>query len=227
MENKKKTVYLMAGGPGDSRGSMTAFMKQALADCDRPNPAVAYIGTASEDDHSFFLFLRKMILKAGASDCFLVPLCRKNPDIEKEKERMAEADAIFLSGGEVDEGAERLQQLGLCSCLKDLREQGKVFFGLSAGSIMMGENWAHWEKEDVDSTSSLISCLGLVPYTFDTHCESENWRELKQVLRLKGDGAVGYGIQSGNMATVDAKGKLSSVFPLDSFINQKGKIVSQ
>lgn len=100
---------------------------------------------------------------------------------------------------------------GLDSFLKELYSNGKLFFGLSAGSIMMGTHWVRWDDPDDDDTASLFDCLGFVPTVFDTHAEDEDWKELKTALRLLGPGAKGYGIPSGGVISADGTGKLTNL----------------
>ena len=204
-----KPVYLITGGPSSDRKQMALDFHAALAATETANPKVAYIGTASGDSRLFFAFLKKPMRNAGAKSVTLVPLANKNPDIETAKRVLSDADAIFLSGGEVEDGILWLEKAGLMNFLAGLYRGGKLFFGVSAGAIMMGQGWSHWEKEGDDSTAGLFKCLCFVPFIFDAHGEKEEWKELKCTLRLMGSGATGYGLSDGGFYSVDGAGHLT------------------
>jgi len=203
----KKSAFLIAGGIPPRRDSLERCCAAALAGCGEPSPRVAYIGTASGDSRMFFASMRAVLKKAGAGDVDFIRLCGKKPDADA-KERLAACGAVFISGGEVEDGIRVLRERGLCDFLRELYGEGKTFFGLSAGTIMMGQRWVKWELPDDRGPSSLFDCLGLVPMTFDTHAEDEDWPELKEALRLMGPGAEGRGLPSGCMVRAEPDGSL-------------------
>lgn len=221
--NKGK-VFLISGGPSTSHEQLTADFCAALAFCGKKRPSIAYIGTASGDSKSFFNFMCKPLKSAGAGTVSMAPVAKRT-DIPAAKKILSEADAVFLSGGEVDDGMAALKKHGLDLFLTGLYNNGKVFFGISAGCIMMGKAWAHWDNTDDDHTASLIDCLGFVPFIFDAHAENEDWRELKCVLRLTGSGAVGHGLSNGGayLAGRDGSFEIIRNAPV-IFSNQGGKI---
>lgn len=206
-----RSAWLIAGGPGSGPGDMERWCRTALGACAAASPKVAYIGTASGDSKPFFGFIRRAILKAGAGEVRLLPLASKKADAAAARGYLEDCDAVFITGGEVWDGMYWLDFHGLTGFLRELFAAGKLFFGMSAGSIMMGQHWVKWEKEDDDSTASLFDCLGLVPHTFDTHAEDEDWKELKCGLRLMGDGAEGHGIPSGGMLRADSAGGIYAI----------------
>jgi cyanophycinase-like exopeptidase len=78
-----------------------------------------------------------------------------------------------------------------------LYEKGKVFFGTSAGAIMLAKEWVRWtDPDDADSTE-LFSCLNFAPVICDCHDEEGGWQELIAALELKETGTIGYGLSSG------------------------------
>ena len=200
-----RPVYLCSGGPNANRQIMQEGFRMALAATGKEHPAVAYVGTASLDSRSFFNSLAAMISAAGASAVEMAPIA-KRPDRICAEKILNKADAIFLSGGEVEDGMVWLKKAGLDTVLAGLFDEGKIFFGISAGCIMMGQHWVHWDSEGDDDTAGLFDCLGFVPFTFDAHGEDEDWTELKCALRLLGDGSVGYGLSDGGFFTADREG---------------------
>ena len=205
---------------------MVRDFRTALGACEKPSPKVAYVGTANGDNKLFFQFLKRPMVKAGAGQVLLVPIAGKRADTQAAKQILSEADCVFLSGGEVEDGIVPLKKTGLDIFLTELYNRGKPFFGVSAGCIMMERNWVHWEAGNDDGTASLFDCLNFVPMTFDTHCENEDWKELKCALRLMGTDAQGYGLSTNGFYAADSDGLLVSFRNAPAvFRNQGGTIV--
>ena len=216
-------AILIAGGRPANPDDADRMFSHTLSGLEKPK--VAYIGTANGDSHPFYLRMRSTLLESGAGKVTKVRLASKKVDVSKAKQTLAEADVIFLSGGEVEDGMVWLQQHDLVGFLNDLHKAGKRFVGVSAGTIMIGSHWVHWDVEGDDDTSSLFDCLGISPLLFDVHGESEDWVELKAALKLLGDGAIGYGLPSGCAVAADHQGGLK---PLEKepliFANRNGTI---
>ncbi|MCL1912932.1 MAG: Type 1 glutamine amidotransferase-like domain-containing protein [Eubacteriaceae bacterium] len=203
-------IYLIPGGRPRDVKQMEQDFRTVLDASEKLNPKIAYVGTANGDNKVFFQFMKSPMLKAGAGKVTLVPIASKGADTQMAKQILSEADIVFLSGGEVEDGILPLRKTGLDVFLAELHNSGKPFFGVSAGCIMMGRNWVHWDVEDDDSTASLFECLNFVPMTFDTHCEDEGWKELKCALSLMGAGAKGYGLSTGGFYSAGSDGRLTS-----------------
>jgi peptidase E len=223
--NQEVPAFLMAGGGAGSRSSMIHSLAAALNECGKPKPKVAYLGVASKDNKIFFTAIKSLLQKAGAYEVKLLHLAKENADIEAAKKYHEAADAIFISGGEVEDGMVWLVKHGLDRFLKELYHQGKLFIGMSAGSIMMGTHWVRWEKPGDDTTAELFNCLAFIPTVFDTHAEDEDWIELKTALRLLGSGSQGFGIPLNGMIRADSQGKLVNLEKtLLPFINGEGQV---
>jgi peptidase E len=205
-----KPAILLAGGQPRSPAALTAALSQALAAVGQAKPRVAYIGTANQDSMPFFTMIKALLQGAGAGQVDLVKLARRGASVAEAQSILSAADVIFLSGGEVEDGIAGLAKAGLVPMLHDLFSQGRLFIGVSAGSIMMGSHWVRWAKPDDDVTAELFPCLGLVPAVFDTHAEDEDWHELKTALRLLGPGSQGYGIPSGGVISASGQGELTN-----------------
>ena len=218
-------AYLIAGGRPRDPGTMIRQLSHALGQCKKEKPRVAYIGTANQDSEVFFEAMKLLILGAGAGEVKLLHLARENADVRSAKEFLQSSDAVFLSGGEVEDGINWLVRHHLTAFLKDLYAEGKLFIGVSAGSIMMGSHWVHWDVPEDNTTARLFDCLGFIPTVFDTHAEDENWVELITALTLLDPGAQGYGIPSGGMISANSQGRLVSLEKeLLCFVNHGGQV---
>lgn len=223
--SQTKPMYLLAGGRPRDPSGMVSCLNRALAECGREKPSVAYVGCANKDNLVFFTAIKALLHEAGAGEVNMLRLAKPKVGIEAAKKALEAADAIFLSGGEVEDGMVWLVRHGLTGFLKELYAKGTLFIGVSAGSIMLGTHWVRWRDPDDDATAELFDCLGMVPAVFDTHAEDEDWKELKAALRLLGSGARGHGIPRDGMISADSQGKLTNLEKeLLVYVNSNGVV---
>lgn len=216
-------AYLWAGGPHSDQERTIQDIKKAFNSWNCPNPKIAYIGTAHLDDSLLLRYITGYLKKAGAKEVRLVPIVSQY-DEKEAKYILDSSDAVFLSGGEVEDGIVWLHKRGIDVYLKKLFEEGKPFMGVSAGAIMMGQHWVHWDKEGDNSTASLFDCLNFLPFTFDAHGEGEKWTELRCAVRLLGPGQKGYGLVGTGFFLVGEDGSIESLHePPLVYVNRNGK----
>jgi len=223
ISGKEIPALLVAGGRPRDPGAMARMFSHAFAGIEKP--LVAYIGTANGDNFAFFQMMKAMLKKAGAGKVVFVHLAKENPNLDAAKNALAGADVIFLSGGEVEDGMNWLNKHELTGFLKELYRTGKRFMGVSAGVIMMGTHWVHWDVEGDDNTARLFDCLAFTPRLFDVHGEDEDWVELKTALKLSGPGSRGYGLPGGSMISADSRGTLVNLEKeYLVFLNDEGRL---
>ena len=219
---KPAPVMLIAGGP--QAKNMDFLLAEALKLSKAPQPAIAYIGTASEDDRSFFNMFKRRFAAAGAGSVVLVPIVKKFERTQAES-IFSTSDLIFLSGGEVEMGMEYLKKHDLLPSLARLYKGGKPFFGVSAGSIMLSRHWLRWRDPDDDNTVELMDCLGFAPLLCDVHAEEDGWEEMKRLLAFFAAGTRGYGIPADGALLVGTKGKVTAIGNAPLQFVKKGKAV--
>jgi cyanophycinase-like exopeptidase len=237
MADKQKPVYLIAGGRGMERrkgpdpliqaalGLARASGERVVRQSER-RPSVAYVGAASGDNPVFRVWVARLFQKAGAGAVTLAPLCGKRADPRKARAVLEEADIVFVSGGDVEEGMRVLEETEMIEPLQSLYRQGKPFFGISAGSIMLARHWVRWRDPKDDSTAELFPCLGIARVLCDTHGEGDGWEELKALVRLAPPRAIGHGIVSGSALVVRPGGGVSAVWgEIDRFARKGGEAV--
>jgi peptidase E len=203
-----KPVYLLAGGRGSEN---KAVFKAVFNEIAKHNPLIAYVGVANDENRIFFRFMGNEVKKAGKCNVSHAIIASKKADLDKARDLMHKADAIFMSGGDVDAGMKVLESKDMLNVFTELYNGGKVFFGASAGSIMLCREWVRWADPDDDSTAEIFPCLDIAPVICDTHAEEDDWMELKTALRLKGDKATGYGIPSGACLRVHPDGQTEAL----------------
>ncbi len=218
----RSKLYLLAGGPGSD---ITGDLRRCLAELGIGRPSVAYIGTANSENPAFFERMASLLRIAGAGEVRAVPLLGKEQATEEDLRTLTDSDLVFLSGGEVEDGIAGIPA-DVRALLQQLRDMGRPFMGVSAGAIMLGAACPHWDDEDARPEDAvLFDCLGFAPAVFDTHCEWEDWVELRKAVSLSPEGYTGYGIPAGGMVTVDPDGSLTPSVPLDAYRCENGAAV--
>jgi peptidase E len=206
-----KPIFLMAGGRRDGLRTTSRVMQAITELIGKPEPVIAYVGVASGDNWPFYKMISGILKHAGSCQVNRVLIARKKADLDKARNDLLAADAVFISGGDVEAGMAILAEKNMTGFIQDLYLKDKLFFGVSAGSIMLASEWVRWSDPDDDSTAELYPCLNLAPLICDTHAEEDNWEELKTALSLKDEGAVGYGIPSGACLKVHQDGRLQAL----------------
>jgi peptidase E len=222
-----KPLYLLAGGHGPARRGPDPLLQEVFSQIEGKAPSIAYVGAASEDDRDFLKWISALFLKAGAGRVRLAPAASPGADRDEARRVLSESDLVFISGGDVEAGMRVLKSSGLTPVLKRLQKEGKPFFGLSAGSIMLARSWVRWSDPEDDTTAEKFACLNLAPVFCDTHAEEEDWEELKILLGLGHTArAIGYGIPSGGALRITPGGTVSALGkPAARFQYQAGVIV--
>jgi peptidase E len=211
MATNLKPVYLLAGGRGRNRQTPDPLIRIALKESGKERPSVAYIGTASSDDTSFFEMLVRMFDACGAGEVTHAFITPKDADLKKAMTIIESADIVYVSGGDVERGMRALVEKDMVGFLLELYRQGKPFFGISAGSIMLAREWVRWRDPEDDATAELFPCLGIAPIICDTHDEEAGWEELQAALALKEDSTRGYGLVSSTAIKVLPDGKVEAL----------------
>jgi dipeptidase E len=94
-------------------------------------------------------------------------------------EDLSEYDFIYVSGGNTFYLAYRLQETGWDHKIKDYIQNGGVYTGSSAGSIILMDNIEHFASAD-DPTKAPKVCggLNLIKEAIIPHADSEKYKEL-------------------------------------------------
>jgi putative intracellular protease/amidase len=218
----RKPIFLIAGDPGSRRTGSDPLLRAVFDNWGVSSPSIAYVGAASSDDRGFFGWVSGYFMKSGSGQVTLAPTVRRFE--RRFFERTCEGtDAVFICGGDVEEGMKVVARRGIAPFLSELHRGGKPLFGLSAGSIMLARAWVRWEDDD-DLVGGLFPCLGLADVLCDTHGEDDNWGELKALLQLSPDGSVGHGIRAGSAIRVDPDGTVEPMGKIDTFAKQGGVV---
>ncbi|RPJ56477.1 MAG: hypothetical protein EHM12_10320, partial [Dehalococcoidia bacterium] len=110
--------------------------------------------------------------------------------------------------------------------LRQLHREGKVFYGISAGSLMLAKKWVRWPDPDDDDSAELFDCLNIAPVICDAHDEESGFEELQAAIALEKPGFTGYGLASNTGIKVYPDGRVEAVGgPVWQFVKKSGKVV--
>jgi peptidase E len=211
MTQNTKPVFLLAGGRGSQRKKQDTLIQAIYREFGIKSPAIAYTGTASGDDKNFFGFISRELAAAGAGKIAHAVIAPDGADLKKAQKILESADIVFVSGGDVEAGMEVLRAKNMVGFLDNLFRQGKPFFGISAGALMLAQKWVRWPDPDDESSAELFPCLGYAPVICDAHDEQGGWQELRAALMLEKEGVKGYGLASGSGIKVTPDGKVAAL----------------
>jgi len=174
------------------------------------HPRIVYVGAAANDSSVFAAMVSALVFGRGAKVVNL-KLSRRNVATSAIRAELADAELVFFTGGDVARGMELIDERALAPYLRQLAAEGKAMEGISAGAILLGRSWVRFPDDD-DARAERFPCLGIVPGSFDTHAESDDWAELRVLARLAGSSGEDtvYGIPGGGCARWSG-GKLAAL----------------
>ena len=220
------TIHLTGGGPG-SFLALRRHFKAALAETGADKPLVAYVGAASNDNAGFFTMIKTALALRNGAQMKLAKIASPRASASAARGLLEDADLIFMSGGDVEHGMNVLHERDLAKTLKSLAAAGKPMFGVSAGSLMLAEEWVRFPDDDA-TRAELFPCLAIAPLHVDAHAEADNWDELRvlvDLLRRRGDEEpLGYGLtrKGGLRLEVDAAQRKAKIKAIGTAIPRVG-----
>ena len=154
-------VQLHAGGP------LSPAAKAALSAFFGERRKVAFLTAASlKDEDAYFERVRQALEPEGPQGAGLSLLhLRWN---SRPLETLAQAEALFVGGGNTYALLQRLQSSGLLDAVRDKVRAGLPYAGSSAGSNVAGPNILTTNDWNVVGLSR-FDALGLVPFKINPH----------------------------------------------------------
>ena len=177
--NMAKTLLLTSGG-------MVAMKKEIVKLLQKPayDVTVAFISTAAKPQENIDYVKRDWTIMKDELG-FNV----EEVDIDGKKEaevmRLLEIkDIIFVEGGNTSYLINSMRACNFERVIKKLLKEGKVYIGVSAGSIVAGPTikTAGWDGEVSIGKSKNLKGLNLVPFDVFVHYEPENAEIIKQKI---------------------------------------------
>jgi putative intracellular protease/amidase len=192
-------AYLIAGAGRATSSRSVRYHRDCLAAIGTARPTIAYVGAAADDDPAFATRISSLVFGDGAR-VVRVPLTRRALQTSVVRARLADADLVFFTGGDVERGMALVDERGLAPYVRELAAAGKPMEGISAGAILLGRSWVRFPTRGAPTR---FACLGVVPASFDTHGEDDGWSELRELARRARGERVVFGIPSHGAASWD------------------------
>ena len=149
----------------------------------------AYIGASNGDDPSFYEIFVSAMEGVGVVNCRMILSAISPADMEF----LNDADVILLAGGDVEAGWRVFVNNGLSEHLVRRYVEGTTLIGVSAGAVQLGLG-------GLAADGALIETFKLVPFIIGAHEESDNWKTMRELLRLAGPGKTAIGLPTGGGA---------------------------
>ena len=223
------STTLMAGGRGSKHFGTKPFLGQVFERTGVKKPQMLYLGAASDDNRAFGAALIAIARLAGAGKVHWPKLSGRKPEGKLARELLEQVDVVFVGGGDVEAGMQHLLANDVVDALHAAHGRGVVFCGMSAGAIMLGERWIRWPGEEAgDEHAETFACLGIVPFSLDTHGEEDGWGEAKSFAAVRaretGKVATCYGVPSGGALLGASSGSAKALgIPAQHFSAAPGK----
>jgi peptidase E len=211
----RKAITLIAGKFGSRHFGTKPYLAEAMKRTGKDKPLVLYVGVASGDDPTFGTALGALMTSAGAGHVVWPKLATRRKQTTQMRQALADADLVFVGGGDVEAGMDLLRGAELLDDFHAAARRGAVFAAMSAGSIMLGKRWIRWPNADAgDDEAETYECLGLVPFALDTHGEGDGWQEARSYASVRarelGKKARAYCVPSGGALVIDHKGRIEA-----------------
>lgn len=145
----------------------------------------AYIPTAADPE------VDKWFVDAGRQELLDLGMDIVETDLKEDKEvirrKLEDADVIYMNGGNTFYLLDWVRKSGLDKYLRGLLDQGKVYVGVSAGSIIVGPSIevAGWGPTGDPNTINLqdLAGLNLVPFAISPHFTEPEREVLEENLK--------------------------------------------
>lgn len=133
-----KTIIAIGGGEIRNKTTLeidryVASLIKQRANGGRGN--ALFIGTASHDSMPYFNSFRKTYTSVFDIKAEVALIVYGEMDIERIKEKIQNADCLYIGGGDTVYMLEKWKETGLTELILKAYDEGKIICGLSAGAI--------------------------------------------------------------------------------------------
>ena len=199
MSEKPRQIIALGGGGFSMEPENLALDEYVLKQAGVPQPAVAFIPTASGDAEPYIVGFYRAFSVLPCRPSYL-PLFSRTPDL---REYLLAQDVIYVGGGNTKSLLGVWREWGLPEVLREAWESGVVLAGVSAGAAcwfdsFLSDAWA--------DQLSVIRGLGLLSGSCCPHFEFESERHVALHQRLLG-GEIGGGYAIANSAALHFRGQ--------------------
>lgn len=191
MPETPRQIIALGGGGFSMEPENLTLDRYVLAQARTPEPAVAFVPTASGDADSYVVSFYTAFAGLPCRPSHL-PLFRRTPDL---RAYLLAQDVIYVGGGNTKSMLAVWRDWGLPELLREAWASGIILAGISAGAIC----W--FEQGITDSYAGALralTCLGFLPGSCCPHYDGEAARRpaYAQLLNTS-EITAGFGIDDG------------------------------
>jgi dipeptidase E len=191
MPDRLATRRIIAIGGGRVRTGppeTTVIDREIVALAGRRRPRLLFVPTASLDDADYCAAISRHFGSTLGCQVETLLLYRDRPPRREISRRIAEAEIIYVGGGNTLRMMRLWRRLGIDRELDAARRRGTVLSGLSAGAICWfraGNSDSRKFSNPNDNSLIRVRALGFVDALLCPHYDSESHRQpaLQQMMR--------------------------------------------
>lgn len=165
----KQQIIALGGGGFSMEPDNLALDRYILEQSQQPNPAVAFLPTASGDAATYIVNFYTAFRNL---DCRPSHLSLFTPHTTDIAEYIMAQDVIYVGGGNTRNMLAIWREWGLDVILRHALEAGVVLAGISAGANC----WFQQAITDSTGELSVIDCLAFLPFGCSPHYDGEQDR---------------------------------------------------
>ena len=184
-EHGKNGMIVAIGGGFDTEENFRPLIDRCIAHVNKEAPKILFLPTAHRDELEEKEEIIEWFEAAGcSSDVLLVSRSTK----EEAAEKIAAADIIYATGGNLKFLTENWKEKGVYEEVKKAFDRGAALIGPSSGAMCWAEKG--WDDcgEDVfritdsfpflgkDASYDFYDCAGLIPFCICPHFDNVAWR---------------------------------------------------
>lgn len=166
-------IVVIGGESAADMQQITPIDSYILALTQKETPKILYISTASGDVPERIAQFQQKFSSAGYEVSSLALFRTPYPTAKQIDAQIAEADVIFVAGGNTRAMLAIWREFSIDQLLKSAMRHGTVLCGVSAGAIC----WFDLGHSDSGGGYSLIPGLGLITGVMCPHFGAESGRE--------------------------------------------------
>jgi dipeptidase E len=191
VQGERRQIIALGGGGFGVDLTNLALDRYILAQARVPNPAVAFVPTASGDLDNYVV---RFYTAYGGLPCrpSHLPFFRRTPDL---RAYLLAQDVIYVGGGNTKSMLAVWREWSLPEILREAWESGIVLAGISAGAICW---FAQGVTDSFADRLRALDCLGFLPGSCCPHYDGEpERRPAYHQLVLNGEMLPGFAIDNG------------------------------